>query len=120
MTMQKVQLSSKLHAVFGGGHVVDGDGVHGGLFGLVENELVLPTLLDSVVLWGEEYVWCELSDAGQKGNNDIVLLLFLHGFHDSVKFFHDGWVVAVLPIFFISNFFTKEKIIVDHGVRYFG
>ncbi len=90
--------ANKLCAVFGGGHEVDGDGIRGRALGCVENELVLPSLLDEVELRGEKDMWCELSDPGQEQDNEIVLFLFVHGFHDFVEFFHDGWVVAMLPI----------------------
>ncbi len=46
----------ELRSIFGGGHEVDGNCVHGGAFSLVENESVLLTLLDKVVLWCEEYL----------------------------------------------------------------
>ncbi len=49
----------KFCAIFGGEHVVDGNGIHGGEFGRIENELVLSTLLDKVVLQCEEYTWSE-------------------------------------------------------------
>ncbi len=88
----------KFCAIFGGEHVVDGNGIHGRALGCVENELVLPSLLDVVELRGEKDMWCELSDPGQEQDNEIVLFLFVHGFHYFVEFFHDGWVVAVLPI----------------------
>ncbi len=88
----------ELCTISGVGHEVDGNGVHGGTFGCIENKLVLPSLLDEVVLWGEEDVWREPGNPGWKWDDKIVALLFLHGFHDRIKFLHDGWVVTVLPI----------------------
>ncbi len=40
----------ELHPVLGGCHEVDGKGVFGGPFGCIENEFVLPSLLDNFVL----------------------------------------------------------------------
>ncbi len=40
----------KLRAVFGGRNEVDGDGILGGQFGPIENELILFSILDKVVL----------------------------------------------------------------------
>ncbi len=88
----------QLCSVFGGGHEVDGDDVHGGTVGHVEDESVLPPLLDKVMLWGEEYVWCELGNPCREQDNKIVAFLFVHGFHECIKFLHDGWVVTVWPI----------------------
>ncbi len=34
----------------------------------------------------------------RSGDNKIVLFLFVHRFHDCIKFLHDGWVVTVSPI----------------------
>ncbi len=52
----------ELQALFGGIHEVNGDGVLGGFFGQVEDELVFPSILDEVELWGEENVRCELAN----------------------------------------------------------
>ncbi len=49
----------KLRSLVGGGHEVDWDGVHSGLFGCIEYESLLFPVLDEVVLWGEEDVWRE-------------------------------------------------------------
>ncbi len=88
----------ELCAIFGEGHEVDGNGVRGGVFGRVENEWVLLSLFDKVGLWGEEYVWHEPGNPSRERDAKIVLFLFVHGFHDCIKFLHDGWVVAVLPV----------------------
>ncbi len=50
----------KFCALFGGGHEVDWSGVHVGSFGCIESELVLFTVLDQIMLGGEEDVWREL------------------------------------------------------------
>ncbi len=43
-------------------------------------------------------MWCEPCDPFWEWDNKVVAFLFVHGFHDCVKFFHDGWVVTMLPI----------------------
>ncbi len=40
----------ELRSLAGGGHEVDWDGVHGRLFGCIENESILLPFLDKVVL----------------------------------------------------------------------
>ncbi len=52
----------RLCSVFGGCHAVEGDGILGGAFGSIENELIFPAFLDEVVLWCKEYVWHELGN----------------------------------------------------------
>ncbi len=42
--------------MFCGSHDDDGDQVHGGLFGCIENEAVLYSFLHEIVLWDEEDV----------------------------------------------------------------
>ncbi len=92
----------ELHTVFDGFYKVDGNGIYGGRFSCIENELVLPSFLpsflDKVVLWGEEDVWREPGNPGWERDNGIVALLFVHGLYDCIEFLHDGWVVAVSPI----------------------
>ncbi len=88
----------ELCAIFGEGHEVDGNGVRGGVFGRVENEWVLLSLFDKVGLWGEEYVWHEPGNPSRERDAKIVLFLFVHGFHDCVKFLSNRGVVSVFPI----------------------
>ncbi len=88
----------ELRSVFGGDHEVDGNVIHDGPFGQIEKELVLSSLLDEVVLQGEEYVWHQSGNPCRERDNKIVAFLFVCGFHDCVDFLHDGWVVDVLPI----------------------
>ncbi len=49
--------------IFGGGHEVDGNGVHGGMLGYIE-ESVLFFFLHKVMLWCEENVWHKLQEPG--------------------------------------------------------
>ncbi len=60
--------------------------------------MVLLTLLDEVVLWGEEYVWYEPGNLCGEWDNKFVAFLFVHSFHDCIEILHDGWVVIMLPI----------------------
>ncbi len=45
--------SIELCAIFGGDHEIDGDGVHGGMLGRIENESVLLAVLDPFMLCDE-------------------------------------------------------------------
>ncbi len=78
--------------------MADGNGVLGGLFGHIKDKLVFLSVLDEVVLWGEENVWYEPGNPSGEQDNEIIAFLFVHGFHDCIKFLCDGWVVAILPI----------------------
>ncbi len=48
------KVTIKFNDVFCGGHEVDGDGVHYGSFCCIEDESVLPSLFDKVVLQHKE------------------------------------------------------------------
>ncbi len=50
------------------------------------------------MFWYKEYRRCESGNLRWQQYNKIVAFFFVHGFHDSIKFLHDGWVVAVSPI----------------------
>ena len=60
----------------------------------IEDELIFPTLLDKVMLWGEEYMQCESGNPQWEQDNKAVAFLFVHSLHDGIRFFHDGWVVS--------------------------
>ncbi len=43
-------------------------------------------------------MWREPGNPFREWDNKIVAFPFFHSFHDCIQLFHDGWIVAVLPI----------------------
>ncbi len=72
--------------IFGGSHEVNGNGIYGGAFCRIENELVFPSFLDMFVVWSEEDVWREPGNPSQDEDIKIVMHLFVDGVHDCIKF----------------------------------
>ncbi len=75
---------SKIHlgSLFGGGHEIDGYGIHHGLNCSIEDESVLFTILEKILLWSEENVWKKLQDPCQHRYDKVVVFLLVHGFHE--------------------------------------
>ncbi len=69
-----------------------------GHLAMFENEFVLLSLIDEVMLWGEENVRQELGDPSREQDNKIVVLLFVHNFHDCIELCCNGCVVSMSPI----------------------
>ncbi len=82
-----VECAIELRAVFGGGHEIDKEDVNGRMLSCIENESVLPFLLDKVMLWSKGDVWCEPSNPDWEPDNKIVAFLFVHGFMTSSSIF---------------------------------
>ncbi len=88
----------ELCSLFCGCHEVNWDGIHGGLFGRVENESILFPVLDEVVLWLEEDVWHEPCDPCRWRDGQVVAFFFVHGLHDCLQFLCNQWVVSMFVI----------------------
>ncbi len=102
----------KLCSLAGGGHKVDWDGVHGGLFGGIENESILFPFFEKVVLWGKEDMRHESCNPCRQWDDEIVVFFFVHGLNDRIQFLRYGRIVAMFPI---GHKFFLQACCIEHG-----